>query len=125
MVFAEHYKDALLPPGQPIDMFKAKIVSMTPEVNPKEMVVAVFDGSIPDATLMLENALPGSMEVGSEIQFKGTVKAFSKEPFMLTFEIDPDTMGKIDGWTGVAPASAAKGKAAKSAPKGKAKGKGK
>jgi len=126
-VFAGNYKDALLPPGQPIAMFKAKIISMTPEISPKEMVVAVFDPNIADAKLTFDPPLPGMMPVGSEIEFKGTVKAYTKEPFMMTFAIDMEEK-EMTGWTGTGPVGAkSKGKAAPAAGKGKAapKGKGK
>ncbi|MEO5924045.1 MAG: hypothetical protein ABIR70_09480 [Bryobacteraceae bacterium] len=125
-LFMENYKDSSLPPGppnSPMAMFKAKIISMTPETSPKEMTVAIFDANIPDAKLTFNPALPGTMAVGSDIEFKGTVTAFQKEPFMVTFAIDMEEK-ELVGWTGTGPVgkAAPKGKAkAKAAPKGKAK----
>ncbi|MFM2125592.1 MAG: hypothetical protein RL328_2043, partial [Acidobacteriota bacterium] len=125
-VFANTYKEAGLPPaGQAFSMFKGKIMSMTPETNPKELTVAVFDPNVADAKLTFDPALPGNMALGETIEFKGTVTAFQKDPFMVTFDIDMDKK-ELVGWTGVAPKGAAKGKAgAKGATKGATKAKGK
>jgi len=80
---------------------KGKIVSIEPEVNPKKVVVGMSDASVAEVTLVMEEKtfLPGKMEAGGEIEFEGVGKEFAKDPFMLTLEIDKDT---IYGWTGVA-----------------------
>lgn len=122
-LFESNYKEAGLPPaGLPFSMFKGTILSMTPETNPKELEVAIFDANVGDAKLVFDTALPGDMPLGSEIEFKGTVKAFQKEPFMVTFDVDMNDK-ELVGWTGVAAKAAPKGKAAaaKPAPKGKGK----
>ncbi len=128
-LFMSNYKDASLPPGppnSPMSMFKAKIISMTPETSPKEMTVAIANANVADAKLTFNPGLPGTMELGSEIEFKGTVTAYQKEPFMVTFAVDTEEK-ELVGWTGTGPVGA-KAKATKAAPKGKAgaaKGKGK
>jgi len=134
-LFDMNYKDAGLPPGppaSPMAMFTAKIVSMTPESNPKEMIVEMSDPADPNdvkaalnAKLVLDPPPPGTMPVGSEIKFKGAAKAFQATPFLVTFDVDTE-MKELEGWTGTGPANAKQGKA-KTAPKGKAapKGKGK
>jgi hypothetical protein len=50
------------------------------------------------------------MEAGEELQFEGVAKSYTKQPFMLVLDTEPD---KIVGWTGKnAPkASPGKGKA--------------
>ena len=117
-VFATNYKGAgLPPPGQAFQMFKAKIISMTPETNPKELTVAVFDPNIADAKLTFDPALPGMMMPGETIEFKGEVTAYQKDPFMVTFKVDMEEK-ELVGWTGVG------AKAVKAAPKGKAPAKG-
>lgn len=124
-LFASTYKDAGLPPaGQAFAMFKAKIVSLTPEMNPTEIVVAVFDPNVPDAKLTFMDPLPGTMDVGSDIEFKGALKSFEKDPFMVTFDVD---MGdkELVGWTGTGPAPKGKAKAKAPATKAGAKGKAK
>jgi hypothetical protein len=83
--------------------FKAKLVSMTPAMRPKELVLAFEKSDVPDVTLKLEEALPGKMDAGSELEFEGEPIAYTKDPYMLTLKVDePKT--KIAGWTGKNPA---------------------
>jgi len=92
--FDEHVKDAALP------KFKGTIVSMTPAIRPKELILAIEKAGVADCTLKLDEgqSLPGKMEKGSEIEFEGGVgTAFTKEPFMVVLTIDK---AKIAGWTG-------------------------
>jgi hypothetical protein len=97
--YFDQIKDALMPgaavPG--VTKFKGKIVSMTPASRPKKIVLAVEKDGVADCALVLETALPGNMEVGSELEFDGTVKEFTKDPYMLTFAVEKDN---ISGWTG-------------------------
>src|SRR5207244_748146 len=68
--FVSSMKDAALPGGvNGVERFKAKVISMAPAVRPKELVVAIEDPAIGDATLKLDGALPGRMEPGGEIEF--------------------------------------------------------
>ena len=56
------------------------------------------------------------MDPGGEIEFSGTAKAYTKEPFMLTFEVEKED---ISGWTGKGPAGAGRAGGKKAAPKKK------
>ena len=108
-----NYKSAALPAaGLGFDMFKGKLVSAEPETKPKTLTIAV-GGDMPDAKLELLEPLPGKMDPGGEIMFKGTLKEFSKDPYMLTFEVDP---ADVMGWTGKGPAPV-RGAGKKAAPK--------
>jgi hypothetical protein len=109
MFFDMNVKDALLPGGaNGVTKFNGKIVSLTPANRPKEVVLAIEKSGVADAKLTFESALPGKMEPGEELEFEGTAKGFTKEPFQITFEVEKE---KLVGWTGKnAPAS--KGKAA-------------
>jgi hypothetical protein len=101
--FENGMKDAALPGGaNGVDRFKGKLVSMTPEVRPTELVLAIGDPSVPDVTLKLASALPGKMEPGAEIEFAGVAKSYTKDPFMVTFEV---AKSAIVGWTGKNPAT--------------------
>jgi hypothetical protein len=75
---------------------RGKLVSMKPAIRPKELQLALDDADTPEVTLKLENPLPGKAEKGTEIQFQGVPSAFTKEPFMLTFDVD--SKDKIQGW---------------------------
>ncbi len=120
--FESTIKDAKIPGGiNGVDFLKGTIISLNPPTRPKQLVVAVYDPALADATLEFEEPLPGDMPAGSVIEFAGTGKSYTKEPFNVTFEVERED---LKGWTGV---DQTKGKA-KAAPKGKApaaKGKGK
>ena len=80
-------KGTLLPGGaNGVQKFKGKIVSMTPETKPKQIVLALEQPNVPDVTLELSQALPGKMEAGEELQFEGVAKSYTKQPFMVVFE---------------------------------------
>ncbi len=98
-------KDAELP------TFKGKVVSMKPETNPKEIVLAVETADQPEVTLVFEKALRGKAEVGTELQFTGVAKEYTKEPFTMKLEVENE---KLKGWpvTGPAPKAAPAKKAA-------------
>ena len=96
--FEMNMKGTLLPGGaNGVQKFKGKIVSMTPETKPKQIVLALEQPNVPDVTLELSQALPGKMEAGEELQFEGVAKSYTKQPFMVVFETEPD---QIAGWTG-------------------------
>ena len=101
-------KGALLPgdPGKAkgFEKFKAKIISMTPENKPKELVLALAKPDVADVTLKFEEALPGNMEPGSEIEFEGVPDSYTKDPFMVTFLVTKEQLG--DSWTGTNPVPA-------------------
>lgn len=100
------YKDAGLPGGaNGVEKFKGKLVSTDPETKPKTLMIAVA-GDMPDVKITLTEALPGKMDPGGEISFSGTLKEYSKDPYVLTFECDP---ADIAGWTGKGPAPARTG----------------
>jgi len=107
--FEMNMKGALLPGGaNGVQKFKGKIISMTPETKPKQIVLALEQPNVPDVTLDLSEALPGKMDPGAELQFEGVAKAYTKQPFMVVFETEPS---KIEGWTGKNPPKAPAGKA--------------
>jgi tetratricopeptide (TPR) repeat protein len=96
--FDANMKGAELPGGvNGVTQFKGKLVSMTPAIRPKELVLAMEDPSKPDVTLKLDSALPGKMEPGGEIAFTGLADSFSKDPLRVTFTVEKS---KIEGWTG-------------------------
>jgi hypothetical protein len=89
--FDADIKDSALP------KFSGKIISMTPALKPKSIVIAVEKDGVADCTLTFEAALAGKMEPGETLSFEGIAKSFTKEPYMLTMEVEKD---KLEGWTG-------------------------
>jgi len=81
-------KDAGIPPAGNTDftMFSGKVIS---QPSPKELLMNV-DNPVGDVTLEFENALKGTIEPGTEVKFKGVVKAFVKDPYMLTLTADKE-----------------------------------
>ena len=99
-------KGAGLPGGaNGVNKFKGKLISATPDVNPKELVLGIVDGKVGEVTLKLDAALRGKMDVGTELGFEGVATVFVKDPFMLTFEVEK---AKITGWTASGPAAVQK-----------------
>ena len=116
--FEMSLKDAAIPSGaNNLMKLKGKLISQTPATKPKQLVIGVEKGDVADTTLNFEEALPGNMDPGSVIEFEGVVKAFTKEPFMLTLEVTKEQLG--DSWTGTNP------KGTPNKGKGPAKGTGK
>ena len=85
--------------GVGLPKFKGSIVSMTPALRPKQLIVAVEKSGVGDCTLNLEEGqvLPGKMDPGGEIEFEGVGNAYKKDPYMLILTVDK---AKISGWTG-------------------------
>jgi tetratricopeptide (TPR) repeat protein len=96
--FENNMKDAELPGGvNGVARLKGKLVSATPDVRPKELTLAIENPGVPDVTLKLDSPLTGRMEPGGEIEFDGVAKSYTKDPFMVTFEVEKS---KVGGWTG-------------------------
>jgi len=83
--------------GAQVPTLRGKVVSMTPALKPKTVVMALEDGTTPDATLKFETALPGKVDAGTELSFEGVPESYTTSPFMVTFAVDKD---KLHGWTG-------------------------
>ena len=86
--------------------FKGTVVSVDPSTRPKTVTVAIENPEVAEVTLVLGKPLARPAEPGTEIEFEGIPREFSKEPFNVTFEVEDAT--KIKGW----PESAAPSKKA-------------
>lgn len=89
--FESSMKGALLP------TLRGKVVSLTPALKPKTIVMSLEDGTTPDATLKFETALAGKVDVGTELSFEGVPESYTASPFMVVFAVEKD---KLHGWTG-------------------------
>jgi tetratricopeptide (TPR) repeat protein len=89
--FSSNMKDALLP------KLKGKVVKLEPELKPKTVVLALEDGTTPDATLKFEMPLAGKVDPGTELTFEGVPQSYTASPYMVVFNVEPD---KLHGWTG-------------------------
>jgi hypothetical protein len=93
--------------GGPI---KGKLISATPETNPKELQISVEDGLQPDAVITMTAPLRGKADSGIELEIYGSVSAYNNDPYTLSLEADPD---QVKGWPTPAPASKKGGAARK------------
>jgi hypothetical protein len=70
-------------------MFRAKVVS---QPTPKEILVNVDGIPTGDAILKLDDNVKGDIPAGTDIQFKGVVDSYTKDPYVLTMNIqEPKT----------------------------------
>ena len=68
--------------------FKGKVISSSPPVKTKEVIVGIRDANNPEVKLILEAPI-GKVEPGTEIEFEGIVaKDFAADPFLLTVEVE-------------------------------------
>jgi tetratricopeptide (TPR) repeat protein len=96
--YFESIKETEVPGGAGgVQTFKGKLISSKPALHPKELVLSIGDGTTPDVTLHLDAPLPGKSDPGVDIEFSGVPSAFTKEPFMITFDVEKK---KIGGWPG-------------------------
>jgi tetratricopeptide (TPR) repeat protein len=92
--FSGSMKDALVPPeGQPA--FQGKVISQEPALHPKSVKVAIEDGKTPDATLVFDPPLPRPADPGTAITFRGVPTSFTKQPFVVSFDVDKKN---LTGW---------------------------
>ncbi len=102
-------------------MFKGKVIS---QPNAKQILVSVDNVPTGDCILKFEDNIKGTIPADTELQFKGVVDSYTKDPsYVLTLNIQEpktDLVGLPDGVTFV-PDAAAKpkpgAKGAKAAPK--------
>jgi len=97
--FQDNMKDALVPPEN-MPAFKGTLIRSDPVKNPKKLVLRITDPEKPEVTLILEEALTGVAEPGTALQFRGAPTSFTKEPFMVTFDVEKD---KVTGWPAPTP----------------------
>ena len=94
---ATYFKSSM--EGSLLPEFTGKVVSIEPAVKPKTILLAISDptGKVADATLKFETALPGKVEPGTVLAFRGVPTSYTANPFMVTFTCDKE---HLKGWTG-------------------------
>jgi len=86
------------------------------------LVLALEKPDVADVTLKFDEPLPGNMEPGAILEFAGAPVSYTKDPFMVTFDVDMEQK-QLVGWTGTNPKGAPKGGTKGGASKAKAKAK--
>jgi tetratricopeptide (TPR) repeat protein len=85
------------------EKLKGRVVAQTPARRPKEVTLALSqDHTGEEVKLILDEPMAAPAPPGTEIEFvKGVGQAFTREPLLLTFEIEK---ANITGWPAPAPA---------------------
>ncbi|MEP6534920.1 MAG: hypothetical protein ABJF23_06370 [Bryobacteraceae bacterium] len=81
--------------GAALPKLHGKLVSQTPAVKPKTLVLAMSDDTTGEVTLNLSAPLAGKADAGTVIEFEGVPTSFTQTPFMLTMDVEKE---KIGGW---------------------------
>ncbi len=92
--FSGSMKDALVPPEGQV-AFKGKVISQEPATKPKTVKLSIEDGKTPDATLVFETPMARPADPGTVLDFRGVATSFTKQPFMVTFDVDKKN---LTGW---------------------------
>lgn len=82
--------------GSAVPKLRGTIISTKPALRPKEVVLGIEKPDAPEVTLVLAAAMPGKADPGTAIEFEGVPSEFTKEPFMLKFDVEGKD--KISGW---------------------------
>jgi hypothetical protein len=92
--FKENLKGSIVPGGAGgLNLFTGTLLSAEPAAQPSVLVLAISDSANPEVTLRFKDAewkdthLSGPLMHGCIIQFEGVPASFTKEPFMLTFDV--------------------------------------
>ena len=95
--FDERMKGAAVPGGvNGIQKFKGTIVEAKPEAHSKELIVGISDPKVPEVTIKLDAPVTGKPVIGSVVEFEGVPSAFSKDPFMVTFDVEKSKLAGLE-----------------------------
>jgi len=90
--FATTLKDRVVPRGLIAPYFQGVLVSITPETVGVRRLLLSMDGTHKaDVTILLRGQmakLKSEPKKGSVVHFSGVVQKFTKEPFMVTFQVN-------------------------------------
>ncbi len=81
--------------NSPLPRLKGTLIKADPPGKPNELTIGVIDPAQAEIVLKLATELPNDADVGTVLEFEGTVDSFVKSPFGLTVLSDPS---KISGW---------------------------
>jgi hypothetical protein len=90
--YFEQVKGSEIPPQADDAKFKRFTGKVISQNDKKDELLVNVDSPVGDATLRFDAPLKGTIDVGTEVKFKGVIDSFVKDPYMLTFA----GMGKED-----------------------------
>ena len=74
---------------------RGRLISQSPANRPKELLLGIEDANRPDCRIILDEAYRYPAARGTLLRFQGVPVRFSKDPFMVVFEVEKD---KLKGW---------------------------
>jgi hypothetical protein len=80
--FENSFKDAQIP------TLVGTGVSSTPAAHPTEFLLAIEDDQTPEVRLRIEKPLGKPLPSGSKVSFEGVPNQFTREPFMVNFNVE-------------------------------------
>jgi hypothetical protein len=92
--FESNVKNAIIPPADQPPL-QGAVISCEPAKAPKTVIVGIENPAVAEVKLVFETPLARPAEPGTIIKFRGVATAFTKAPFMLTFEVDKKD---LTGW---------------------------
>ena len=92
--FESNVKNAIIPPADQPPL-QGAVISCDPAKAPKTVIVGIENPAVAEVKLVFETPLARPAEPGTIIKFRGVATAFTKAPFMLTFEVDKKD---LTGW---------------------------
>lgn len=88
--FKSVIEDAELPGPDYPGGLRGTVVSSNPEYHPTVLTLAMYGATAPEVTIRLGRSLTQRLPNGTVVRFQGVAREFTKDPFMLTFDVDPD-----------------------------------
>jgi hypothetical protein len=82
--FQSSMKDAMLP------RLKGTLISVVPNEGGNALVLGLADSTTPEVALLVHD-LPRELAPGASIEFEGVPISFTRDPFLVTFEVDEAT----------------------------------
>ncbi len=94
-----YFKENMLG-GVEIKNLKGQVMEASPECNPTTLKVGIPEPDqkstlVAEITLKLENPVKGKPAIGQPIKFDAVPAAFTKDPFMLTMDVDGDKIPEL------------------------------
>jgi len=85
--------------GAALPKLKGKIISHTPALRPKEVLIDMSDDGTPEIRLRIDNPMASKADPGTEIEFEAVPQEFTPDPFLVTMDVEKD---KVTGWPAAA-----------------------
>jgi hypothetical protein len=83
-------KDSVIPAGaNGVSMLKGTLTSAVFNKGVSRLILALSDSTTAEVTLVLHNGnVKVKAESGTQIEFEGVAVDFTKDPFMLSFDVE-------------------------------------